>query len=125
MCGPLAVADRKPMADGLGQVRLGGCYCLSERFTKSKVRCDCGGVGAPRAMSMGALDKFRPEQFKKTTVVEQVRRAVFQEVSTFDQHVPASQPVYDLGRRSSIGEIFDLNPRQLLCFMDVGGDYKR
>ena len=121
----LAVADWQTMANGLREVRLRDCDSLSEWFAESKVSRDRGGVGAPRAMSMGALDKFRPEQFKKTTVVEQVRRAVFQEVPTFDQHVPASKPVYDLGRRSSIGEIFDLNPRQLLCFMDVGGDYKR
>ena len=98
------------MANRLGQVRLGGLHGLVEGFAEREVSRDRGRVGAAGPVRVRGINKLAFEDFEELAVIEDVCRAIGQQMAAFDQHIPATHPMNDLGGPPRVGQGLDLDP---------------
>ena len=122
ICRPSAVSDRQAVAEGFGEVGLGCLYGIVYRLASCEMGCNGRGEGAAGAMRVGRLDELPFEYIEKIAVIKQIGGSFRREVTTFDQHMFAAEPMNNFGGATCVRERLDLNAGQLLGFMDVRRD---
>src|SRR5580765_6083413 len=107
ICRPGAVADRQAVAKGLGEIGLGCLYGIVHGFASCEMCRDCRGERAAGAMRVGGIDEFPLEYIEEPAVKEQIGGSFCPQMTAFDQHMLAAEPVNDFGGSASVGERFD------------------
>ncbi len=109
ICRTSSMTDCQAMANSLCEIGLGCLYGVVHGFASREMGCDGRGERAAGAMRVGGIDELPLEHIEEPAVIEQIGGSFCQQVTAFDQHMFAAEPVNDFGGAASVGERLDLN----------------